>query len=221
MNYYDDDFYHEPSEFEMQIEEFKSSLLDSVKNEYKQRMENLQKENAELQAVKKDFESIKHDYDNKKRALEYERDNLKREVRRERLSELTKDLKVIMYKAYPKSVKGPKCDRCDEKRRIHYMTPSGKDAYERCECDYGKTMYEPKEFMRVEFNIRDGMRAWYEIKNFDSRDEYCRFDSNSIFAKSVYNKDMPFDEIDYYSTFFKTKEECQLYCNYLNEKVDE
>lgn len=220
MSYYDDDFYHEPSEFEMQIEEFKQSLLNSVSEDYKRRMEELVEENYQLQQVKKDFDTIKRDFENKKRELEIERNNLKRDVRRERLSELTKDLQVIMYKAYSKRVKGPKCEKCDENRKIHYTTPSGNDAYENCECDIGKTVYEPKEFMRVEFNIRDGMRAWYEINNFDSRDEYCRFDSSSQFARAVYNKDMSFEKIDNYWTFFKTKEECQLYCDYLNEQED-
>lgn len=218
---YDEDFYNEPSEFEMQIEEFKQALLNSVSEDYKLRMEKLVEENNQLQQVKKNFENIKRDFENKKRSLEIERENLKREVRRERLSELTKDLQVIMYKAYSIREQGPKCNNCDETRRIHYTTPSGKDAYEKCECDVGKTVYQPKDFMRVEFNIRDGMRAWYEINNFDSRDEYCRFDSSSQFAKAVYKEGMPYDSIDNYSTFFKSKDECQKYCDYLNSKEDE
>ncbi|SCY99271.1 MULTISPECIES: hypothetical protein [unclassified Lysinibacillus] len=218
MSYYDEDFYHEPSEFEMQIEQFKSSLLDSVKDEYKQQMENLQKENAELQEVKENFEAIKRDFANKERQLQIERNDLERKVRRERLSELTKDLQVIMYKVNSKRVENPKCEKCDANRRIHYKTPSGKDAYEKCECDFGERVYEPKEYMRIEFNICDGMRAWYEINDFGSRDEYARFDSNSQYAKSVYKEGMDFNTIELYSTFFKTKEECQAYCDYLNEQ---
>lgn len=218
MSYYDEDFYCEPSEFEMQIEEFKSSLLDSVKDEYKQRMENLQKENTELQEIKKNFEAIKRDYANKERQLQIERNDLERKVRNERLSELTKDLQVLMYKAYSKQVKKPKCEKCDSNRRIYYKTPLGRDDYEQCECDTGERVYEPKEYMRIEFNIRDGMRAWYEINNFDSRDEYARFDSNSQYAKVVYKEDMPYESIEKYSTFFKSKEECQAYCDYLNEQ---
>lgn len=220
MNYYDEDFYHEPSEFEMQIEEFKSSLLNSVQDEYKRKMEELQKENAELQEVKKNFESIKRDFANKERQLQIERNDSERKVRNERLSELTKDLQVVMYRAYSNHVEGPKCERCDKNRRIYYKTPLGKEMYEKCECAVGAMIYEPREYMRVEFNIRDGMRAWYEINNFDSRDEYCRFDSNSQYAKAVYKEDMSYESIESYSTFFKSKEECQKYCDYLNSKED-
>lgn len=218
MSYYDEDFYHEPSEFEVQIEQFKSSLLDSVKDEYKQQMENLQKENAELQEVKKNFESIKRDFANKERQLQIERNDLERKVRNERLSELTKDLQVILYRADTKWLEKPKCDKCDKNRCIHYKTPSGKDAYEKCECSSSESIYEPKEYMRVEFNIRNGARAWYQINNFDTRDEYARFDESSQYAETVYKEGLPYDEITRYSTFFKTKEECQAYCDYLNEQ---
>ncbi|BAK15819.1 predicted ATPase [Solibacillus silvestris StLB046] len=218
---YDEDFYNEPNEFEMQIAEFKASLLASVRNEYKQKMETLLKENADLQEVKKNFEAIKRDFANKERQLEIERNDLERKVRRERLSQLTKDLQVIMYKAYPEHVQGSKCDKCDAQRRIHYKTPLGKDATEKCECAASTRVYKPKEYIKVEFNIRDGMRAWYEINNFDSNDEYGRFDSSSQFAKAVYKEDMPYESIESYSTFFKTKEECQKYCDYLNSKGDE
>ena len=221
MPYYDEEFYREPSEFEMQIEEFKSTLLDSVRDEYKRRMEKLQKENEELQSIKTNFEAIKWDFANKERQLEIERNDLERKVRRERLSQLTKDLQVIMYKAYSESVQGPKCDKCDAQRRIHYKTPLGKDATEKCECAASTRVYKPKEYIKVEFNIRDGMRAWYDINNFDSDDEYGRFDSSSQFAKAVYKEDMPYESIENYSTFFKTKEDCQKYCDYLNSKEDE
>lgn len=220
MDWYEDDFYNEPSEFEIIVEEFKASLMKSVKDEYLTEMEQLRNENAQLQDVKNNFSDIKKDYENKKRQLEIERNSLKSEVRRERLSELTKDLQVIMYKAYSKRVKQPKCDKCDKDRKIRYKTPLGNDAYERCDCDTGDLVYEPQDYMRVEFNIRDGMRAWYQINNFNSRDEYARFDESSQYAKAVYKEGMDYSEISEYSTFFKTKEECQAYCDYLNSKEE-
>lgn len=68
--WYDEDFYSEPSEFDMQIEEFKESLSKSVKKEYLEEMEKLRKENQALWEVKKNFEQIKREYENKKHKLE-------------------------------------------------------------------------------------------------------------------------------------------------------
>ena len=57
MNDYDD-FYSEPIDFEMQVDEFKSSLMASVKDEYKAEMARLRKENAELKPVKERMREI-------------------------------------------------------------------------------------------------------------------------------------------------------------------
>lgn len=71
MCYYDEDFYNEPSEFEQQIYEFKEALSKQVRDEFIEKMDKLEKENAELQTVKKDFDKIKQDYEDKKRKLDY------------------------------------------------------------------------------------------------------------------------------------------------------
>lgn len=49
-----DDFYDEPSEFQIQIAEFKQSLMESVKQEFLDEMERLKTENRELQTFKRE-----------------------------------------------------------------------------------------------------------------------------------------------------------------------
>ncbi len=59
------------------------------------------------------------------------------------------------------------------------------------------------------------MLMWYrEQQNSDY--DYYRYDSSTL-AEKVYDETMGFEDIDKY-IFFKTKEECQKYCNWLNEK---
>ena len=65
-----DDFYGEPSEFEMQISEFKDSLKQSVSHEWIDKMNALEKENAELQEVKTLFDSNKDKNDDKNIRIE-------------------------------------------------------------------------------------------------------------------------------------------------------
>ena len=47
-----DDFYENYSEFDMQIDEFKSSLMKSVKQEFLDRMAKLEAQNLELEDIK-------------------------------------------------------------------------------------------------------------------------------------------------------------------------
>ena len=54
--YYPDDFYNEPSEFDMQVEEFKESLAKSIKSDFLEEMERLKAENRKLQGIKENFE---------------------------------------------------------------------------------------------------------------------------------------------------------------------
>lgn len=213
---HDDEFYDEPSEFEAQVDEFKQSLLEAVKKEYVDEMERLRKENADLQEVKRNLDQIKREYENKKREFEFGREELKREVRRERLSTLMEDFQVVMYKTNATYVKPPKCDKCDDNRQIAYKTPLGKDAKESCDCNVSKTVYVPKEHYCSEFRLnRDGnsIGAWY--KQVDDDGYTYNF---SEFADTVYKEGMKFEDIDHRETFFKTKEECQRYCDWLNSK---
>ncbi|RBP89365.1 hypothetical protein DFO70_11112 [Cytobacillus firmus] len=217
MGYYED-FYQEPSEFDIQVDQFKESLMKSVKEDFLSEMKRLRDENEKLQGVKLSFDSIVRDYENKKQQLESEYQTLKRNVRRERLVDLMKDHKVILYKAYSKMKRPPKCNKCDEYRRIEYITPLGKKAKEDCLCSEGKRVYYPHEFMLYEFRLnreKNGLTAWYR----QYRDDEDGFTSDSsIFVDDIYSPKMKFDDLGAYSTFFKTKEECQAYCDYQNSK---
>lgn len=217
MSYYEDEFYHESRELDLQVEEFKKSLMESVKEEFIAELERLKNENNQLTEVKNNFALIKQEYKNKERQLEVERRELKRKVRNERLSELTKDFQIIMYRANSERVKQPKCSNCDNNRRLYYKTPLGNDAWEYCTCNDSYIVYVPRDYMRVEFSISDGMKAWYQINNFGERDEYAKYDVNSIHHNSVYSEGMDYDEVNKYHTFFKNQEDCQKYCDWLNE----
>ncbi|WP_226035707.1 hypothetical protein [Aquibacillus saliphilus] len=213
--FYDEDFYNEPSEFDMKVDEFKQDLLKSVKEEYANEMERLEKENRELQNVKLNFEQIKRNYESKEIDLERAKEKAKQEARRERLDKLMDDYKIVLYRASAKSERKNKCDRCDDNRRIYYKTPLGKDAYESCDCSKGKLTYSPKENIIYEFRInRDNneLLAWYQYD-----DEYGSM-RYSTKADSFYKKGMKYEDVNRYNTFFKDKEDCQKYCDHLNNE---
>lgn len=223
MSYEYEDFYHEPSEFEMQIDEFKDSLLSSVKEEYVAKMDRLIKENAELQIVKKDFEKIKSDYEQKERKLNYERQDLESKVRRERLSNLIKDLEVEYFTVASRSKRKPKCEKCDEDRRIYYNTPSGRRTYESCDCSGSIPIYEPMPIILSTFNIRRGEgNAWYSVKYRGKDDEYLAYYEDSINGDELITDESQFEDIGYaYKTLFANKEIAQKFCDLKNNKTEQ
>jgi hypothetical protein len=219
MSYYGDDFYYEPSEFEIQIEEFKESLMRAVKEEYVGVMENLKKENKELQEIKANFEQIKRDYDNKKWELSREYEDLKLKVRRERLSQLMKECEVELYTVTSRGKKIPKCNKCDEERKIHFTTPSGRKTYEMCECDKSVQIYETHPILLSSFSIRNGEgNCWYKVRT-DRNDEWLEYYEDSIYGKDLVTDEKQFVDIGYaYKSLFKTEELAQKFCDYKNSK---
>lgn len=218
MSYYDEDFYYEPSEFDMMMHELKESLTKSIKKEFIDKMDKLQQENKELQDIKANFEAIKRDFQNEKQKAIREYEQKKHEVRRERLHQLMKDFEVELYSVASKGKKQPKCSKCDEKRRIHYTTPSGRETYEACECDKSIPVYEPIRAILKTFSIRDGKGfAWYTIRDEGSYDEYLTYYDDSISGQYLITDESQFENINYsYKTLFKTKELAQKFCDLKN-----
>ncbi|MEW3992253.1 hypothetical protein [Bacillus altitudinis] len=218
--FYEEEFYNEPNEFEKQINEFKESLLKSVKQEYLSEMEQLKKENKELQVVRENLDTIEKEYKEKSRRLDRERHNMEMELKNKTLSELMSDSEVIMYKAYPSEVAQDKCSQCNENRQIEYVTPLGNKAFENCSCSIKKRVYIPEKYIRYSFSLVNSgghryVNAFY-IKNGSDRDEYFSYDDR-IRAENIYSSEMKFDQLNSYNTFFKTVDECQSYCDFLNK----
>ncbi|WP_409297707.1 hypothetical protein V1498_06685 [Peribacillus sp. SCS-26] len=219
MSYFDEDFYHEPSEFDQLVDELKESLSQKVKEDFLSEMERLRKENAELQEIKANYKKIQMDFENKERQLEYDRSDLERKVRRERLSQLLKEFEVELYSVASTSKEQPKCNKCDEKRRIHYKTPLGRETYETCDCAERISTYEPIPIMLSEFSYRNGKAsAWYRVKT-DRSDEWLSYYEDSISGDELITDEKQFEDIGYaYRTLFKNKEIAQKYCDYKNSK---
>ena len=220
MSYYDSDFYDETSEFEQQVEEFKSALVKSVKAEYMNEIGRLRKENSELQETKKNFEVIKNEYRTKENSLKIETEQMERMIKQQRLSDLMKDFNVIMYQAKTKSVYKSKCTKCDDNRQIHFSSPLGKEMTEQCECAECKNKCIPTEHYCCEFrldNNRNKMLMWFKMNHEDDYD-WCGYDGSTL-ANKVYDNDMKFEDTDKYNTYFKTEEDCQKYCDWLNKDL--
>jgi hypothetical protein len=231
LSYYYCEDYYEPSEFDEKVEEFKDYLRQSIKEETKNEIEKLRKENESLQEIKRNWDNLVKEYEDKKRELGYKIRECESKAASKRLETLFEEtgMNVIMYKPDYNHVYGKKCNKCDDDRYIHFSSPSGKDYIEDCECAKTFLRFSPQEFRLVEFrrNRYRGekpMLFWFErYKTYSDDYDGYTYESSDV-ENHVYESKDNFDEL--YETYgqysrglyFKTKEDCQKYCDWLNEK---
>jgi hypothetical protein len=200
------------------LEKMKGALLDTVKGQ----IEHIKRENEELKAQNKILKDKENDIRNRERDLENQKRDLMWQVKRERLGELMKDFEVVMYRAYSSVEKLPKCSKCNDKRQIEFTTPLGKRMYESCECDKGKTVYIPQEHICKEFRLdsnNNTLLMWFK-ENHDKEYDWYSYESSNL-VRTVYKDGMNYADLDCYDTYFKSKEECQKYCDWKNKNSAE
>lgn len=230
MSYYDyEDYYGEPSEFEQQIDEFKDSLFNAVKQEHKDKMDKLEKENNELQEVKENWKSLENEYKSKILELKNEKSKLELNAKRMRLEELFEgEFNTILYSPSDIYVYVNKCDKCDDNRKVKFISPSGKELEENCECGKAYRKYTTHPYYCSEFRVNRNRKVeempllmWYKkYKDYDSDYDGYTYD-NSDLVRKIYSQDMDFETIfnDYkYSIYFRNEEDCEKYCDWLNDK---
>lgn len=223
---YEDDFYYEPSEFEMQLDDFKQSLMQSVKNEFKSELERLRKENAELRDFKQQKRNIEREIETLKRKAEQDKEEAFRQAKRARLSELMGGFEVEMWTPEYYYMESRKCNLCDDKRQIHYRTPLGRNAVETCTCAGRIAVYHPAKNILHKISTR---RDWGTIKNawlyyslasdgdYDSAENRSSDAAKNLFVQGV----TTFEEVEsnhYRRFYFENFEDCHRFCTWKMEK---
>lgn len=213
MSYYDEDFYMEPCEFEEEIENLKESISKSIQKKFVDEMEALRAENETL----REFRDNKEKYAYKLKELEIEYQLKMKEAERKADSKKLKDLlrafAVTGYRVNCEYKIGPKCDRCDKDRKIHFLSPMGRSMEEECNCAKKTSTYSPKRVSLIRFDVEEKIADVY----FEQTRETRNCGSYSL-CDDVYDKyKEPFEEIDWYYTVFLHEDDCQQYCDWLNE----
>lgn len=219
--------YYEPSAMDEIIMDAKNKLREKVKEEVKTYYDSIIRENGVLKLKNEKLQKIVNEIESKENELEREKRQMLQTVRRERLSELMKNFEVVLYQPEAKSIPLPKCNKCDNERRIPYKTPLGKEQFEYCDCNnHSHYFYSPYAYYASEFRVNSGydkkeIVAWYKhAPSYGNKDDDTYSYSNSTFLKRLIEEDFTdFENIDNRrETFFRSIETCQKYCDYLNSK---
>ena len=228
----------EPSEADELFDEIKSKLIGAAKDSLKNDMEYLKSRNEYLEKRNKELEDKAREVSRKESDLEYKSQNLRREVEREfyktAIDDIFKDAieKSQLWFADNKPHEKPKCDKCDENRNWVLTWPDGTTTSKMCTCSQPEYWYEPQETWidTLRYRVKDdnspseryyrldksyqytSSSRWddYSYKNFEIQFVYDKFYDDVIEKKKelTYGKHIG----------FKSKEECQKYCDWLNER---
>lgn len=223
----DDDEFYEPSEAEAKLREITDMLKGAVRQEVKDELERLRRENAELQQYKDKQEENDARLAQALDEFKAEKEKIERTVKRARIRELLGEYIVggwVVQRVYTEK---PKCDKCNEKREIVYYTPRGKERRESCECAEATLSYrvQTTELIEIEtmksFGELKWLRVYYTAPTIwkDGREG-----EESIERTSKVYDGKPFDEIaDYWCTsiVFFDEAKAQEFCDYLNNKERE
>jgi hypothetical protein len=180
-------------------------------------MDKIQEENNQLQEIKDNWKALKNSYAEKERELAREKENAMSEARKLQLSNLFKYREVTMYTTGYEYIKRPKCDKCNDNRKIKYISPLGKEMFEDCDCSKSDSRNVPTLWILFEFTTNAYGRellVWYRAVKESSGNVY--FESYSEICKKVYDNSMKYEDVDRH-TFFRNKEDCQKYCDWLNK----
>lgn len=205
---------YEPSEADKIMEEAKKRLYETIKTQQSEhfagiakRCERLEEENFNLRAVINGVE------ERERRVLNAETE-LKKKAAKMPVKDFFGQHAAIMWKAGYRYDNGEKCDKCDDRRFIQYKTPLGHEKEERCDCYKSEKVYEPEEYALTELrrNGRDGaLLFWFKPYNESDGDGF----SSGVLVKSVFSG-QPFEELEKYNTYFNNEDDCQAYCDWLN-----
>jgi len=238
---YEDEYesYYEPSEVDQLVKEFKDKCREHLLPNIREEIERLNKENGELRIKNEEYRKRESEINNKERDLKYKAENLKREVEREfyqsNIGDTLKDYidKVEVWFADNKGFKQEKCSLCNDKRKLVANFPNGKTTETNCDCSNLIHIFVPEtsELSLIKFNKRDGRyqsdrkfylsRNYVPSKNSSYRDEYSYNEFKLYQIVDEFNDStIELHETKEYNTKigFKTKEECQKYCDWLNTK---
>lgn len=239
MSYWDyDEPVWEPSEADELFDELKSKLVDAAKASLKNDMESLKRRNEYLEKRNKELEDKAQEISRKESALEYKTQNLRREVEKEfyktAIDDLFKDAieQSQLWFADNKPHEKPKCDKCDEGRNWVLTWPDGTTTSKRCTCSQPDYWYEQEETWidTLKYKIKDSnyqSERYYRLdKSYqytgDSRwNDYSYGDFGIRFVYDKFCDDVieKHEQLGYGKKIgFKSKEECQRYCDWLNER---
>lgn len=243
MSYWDyEEPMWEPSEADELFDEIKSKLINSAKDSLKHDMESLKERNEYLSKRVTELEKREREVAQKERDVQYKAENLRREVEREFYKTAVEDIfkdqleSAQLWFADNKPHTRSKCSKCNADRKWVHVWPDGTVSEMGCECARLDYWYEPQEtwINVLKYKVKDSNYQSERYYRLEKHHQYtgasryyddCSYSDFHIqfvydeFCDDVIEKHEHLRWREYIG--FKSKEECQKYCDWLNNNKEE
>lgn len=217
-----DEYWDDYGEFNEEIENLRTTLKTTVKEEITKELERLRKENSELKSKQQNLVQLEAEASRLVTQAQREFESAKQRGLQVRAKELLEQLSVPAYRVVVHYVARPKCDKCNDKRQLEFTYPSGRLGAETCNvCGSSKGVYSVVDAIVVEAKISrwGGKRElvtwyapYYEDKDSGDDADVIRGSSDVRFYK-----DEPFEKLGT-GTNFRDHDKAQEFADYLNSK---
>lgn len=237
--YYDEEpYYYEPSVADEILMEFQQKMKETLLESVKLDIETIKNENIKLKEENEKYKQRERDITNKENELRYKENNLKTEVAKEfyknnigdTLKQYIEDCEV--WFADVDRYQNNKCNLCNENRELIAKFPNGKTTKTECTCAKYLSKYVPaiSTINLIKFYKRDSRysseRRFYLTRSYSPPDN--NYDDYSYQEFKIYHIVDEFNEgiIELHENKkygeklgFRNIEECQKYCDWLNNKT--
>ena len=239
MYYESDTGYYEPSSADIFFDEMKEKFREYLTSDVKYELDRLTKENKELMEKNIKLSNENYKLNHEKQCAQWSKETIRREVENEfyeqNIDEVFKERieNIDIWFADYIHHEQPKCEYCDSKRKRVYKYPDGQELKAACSCSKLIGQYEPKTatFDTLTYCIKPSRYSSerkmfvkdYSLYRPENRyDDYGYENFKIMHIIDNFNN----DTLDLRKTLsygekigFKTKEECQKYCDWLNEEM--
>jgi len=207
-DFYDDD------EVDQFTQEFTDGVKKGIKKAFLEKMDRLEKQNAELLEIKRDMTAFKRNLESETRKVQYELELEKKAIKNAPLALIMKLASEPVFHITKHYEKQPKCDSCNSSREVPYASADGRTIMGPCSCSHEESWYVPKAKKAVVF-----MSWGNENQEIVFTDESQNERDSIVFKKTyVAFSGNDFESLNHYSALFHTIEEAQAYCDWLNAK---
>ena len=239
MYYEYDTGYYEPSGADIFFDEMKEKFREYLTDDIKYELERLSKENAELKEKNDKLSDENRKLNLEKRNAEWSKETIRKEVENEFYNKNVDDVfkdrleNIDIWFADYVAHNQPKCKYCNNDRKRVYKDPDGFEIEVACNCGNYIHRYEPNTatFDTLRYCIKPSrysserkiyVNDWSLYKPNNTYRDYGYGDFKILHIVDIFDD----DTIDLRNTLsygekigFKTEEECQRYCDWLNEQL--